>query len=710
MNKYIYFFLFLTFSTCSCVETNRTSKSNKNNNSNNFKHTNQLINESSPYLLQHAHNPVNWYPWGEKALKKAKAENKMLIISVGYSACHWCHVMEKESFEDSLVAKVMNDNFISIKVDREERPDIDDIYMTSCHLSSGGNCGWPLNAMALPNGQPFWAGTYFPKDKWLKVMQHFIDLRKNDPKQIEKFAANITEGIKSAEVVEPAKEEVVFDSEKLKPIFKYFDKAIDYNKGGRHGNIKFPMPTNWMYLLEYYSFSKDKKALDGVMTTLEKMAYGGIYDHIGGGFARYSTDADWKVPHFEKMLYDNGQLVSLYSKAFQLTKKPLYKNVVYETLDFIERELTDENGGFYSSLNADSEGEEGKYYVWTYDELSEAINNDAQTELFSYFYNITKTGNWEDGKNIIHINRSYGDVAKKYNTTSKRVKTEITLAKAKLLVARQSRIAPSLDDKILTAWNAIMLKGYVDAYRVFGEQRFLDAAIKNATFLMENATKNGHRLNRNYKGGKSVINAFLDDYGLMSEAFTALYQATFEEKWIIEAKAYTDYALKHFYDDESGVFNYTSDIDPPLIARKKEISDNVIPSSNSVMAKNLYILGSYFFEDQYLKKSDLMMKNVSKQVLESQQPYFFSNWLSLYLMLSKPPYEVAIVGKDCERLRKEIETYYLPNAILLGGAEEGDLILLDGKLVKGETIIYVCQDKICKSPVETVKEALKWIE
>jgi uncharacterized protein len=709
MHKYI-LYLLLALSISSCFDLDKIGKTAKGNINNKFKHTNQLINESSPYLLQHAHNPVNWYPWGEAALKKAKAENKMLIISVGYSACHWCHVMEKESFQDTAVANLMNEHFISIKVDREERPDIDDIYMTACHLSSGGNCGWPLNAIALPTGEPFWAGTYFSKDKWLQVLKYFVELKKNNPNQIKESADNITKGIQTNGAVEPVEEDVVFDSENLKSVFKYFDSTTDYEKGGKKGDIKFPMPSNWMYLLEYYHFSKDEKALDAVTTTLDKMATGGIYDHIGGGFSRYSTDEDWKVPHFEKMLYDNGQLVSLYSKAFQLTKKPLYKNVVYETLDFIAREMTDPNGGFYSSLDADSDGKEGGYYVWTYEELAQTVNDDAQVELFSSYYNISKDGNWQDGKNIVHITKTFGEVAKKYNTSIHRVQSEVALAKAKLLAARQNRVRPTADDKILTAWNAIMLKGYIDAYKVFGEQRFLDAAIKNVNFIMASSSQGGYRLNRNYKDGKSVINGFLDDYALTIEAFIALYQATFNEQWLIEAKGYTDYAIEHFYDKKSGVFNYTSDIDPPLIVRKKEISDNVIPSSNSMMAKNLYVLGSYFFEDDFLKKSDLMMRNVSSQVIASQEPYFFSNWLSLYLMLSKPPYEVAIVGKDCEQLRKEIENYYLPNAILLGGVEEGELILLDGKLIKGETTIYVCQDKICKSPVGTVKDALKFVK
>ncbi len=553
----------------------------------------------------------------------------------------------------------------------------------------------------------FWAGTYYPKKDWLSVLNYFIKMKSNEPKKIEEFAQRLTEGIQVNDELQPIQKKVEFSSDKLDDIYALFDEAMDYKEGGRKSNIKFPLPSNWQYLLEYYFHSNNKKSLNAVTVTLDKMANGGIYDQLGGGFARYSTDKEWKVPHFEKMLYDNAQLVSLYSQAYQVTKKQSYKKIVEETLAFIEREMTSKDGGFYSSYDADSEGEEGKFYVWSYDKIARTLQNDEHTEIFTTYYNVTKNGNWEHKNNILIVNADVSSIAEKYNTSDKKIEEILAAAKTKLMAEREKRVRPNLDDKILTSWNALMLKGYADAYRVFGEERYKDAAIKNAKFLLKKMAQKDNRLNRNFKDKKSVINGFLDDYALLTQGFIALYQATFDEKWLLKAKDFQDYAIQHFYDEKSGLFFYTSDLDAPLIARKKEISDNVIPASNSVMAKNLHILGAYFFERSYLSKSKGMMSAVSDLVLKSQQPYFYSNWLSHYLMLSKPPYEVAIVGKDFQVIRREMDRYFLPNALLLGGDKEGTLQLLESKLIEGETIIYVCKDKMCKSPVSTVDEALE---
>jgi uncharacterized protein YyaL (SSP411 family) len=408
------------------------------------------------------------------------------------------------------------------------------------------------------------------------------------------------------------------------------------------------------------------------------------------------------VPHFEKMIYDNSQLVSLYATAYQATKNPKYKNVVYETLGFIERELTNKDGAYYSSLDADSEGEEGKFYVWKKSELQNLLGKDA--ELVADYYQVTDQGNWEHGHNILHINSSVKKFANKYKITEKDLLNKIDAAKKILFKERSKRIRPRLDDKVITAWNGLMLKGYVDAYRVFNDPRFLKSAIRNADFILKNLQKSDDRLDRNYKNGKSSINGFLDDYAFTIDAFIALYQATFDEKWLIEARHLQEYAIAHFYDTKSRMFFYTSDLDPKLIARKMEISDNVIPSSNSQMAKNLFLLGQYFYNDEYLAMSKKMLDNVKQDALKGG-PYY-ANWDILMAWFVSDPYEVAIVGKDFLSKRKEFDLHYLPNAFLAGGKDEGTLALLQYKLNKGQTTIYACQNKSCRRPETEVKKVL----
>ena len=677
----------------------------------NHQYTNELINESSPYLLQHAHNPVNWYPWGDEALAKAKAEDKMMIISVGYAACHWCHVMEHESFEDTTVSRIMNENFINIKVDREERPDVDDVYMTACHLASGRGCGWPLNAFAMPDGRPVWAGTYFPKDDWMKVLEQFIDEKKNNPDQLKKYADQLTEGIQQQEDIVKRDSDLNFTSNKVSTIADNFLKNIDFKEGGRVKPPKFPMPNNYEFLLSYHHYAAqnnlgNNKALEATTITLDKIAMGGIYDHLGGGFARYSTDDKWIVPHFEKMLYDNGQLVSLYSKAYQLTKNPMYKKVVEETLEYIKREMTHPKGGFYSSLDADSEGVEGKFYVWKKAEIDSLLNDKNWSDIFCDYYEVDKRGNWEHGVNVLYRKMSEQRIVNRYNLLDGELEEKISKAKKILFEAREKRIRPGLDDKVLTSWNGLMLKGYVDAYKAFGNKEYLDAALKNANFLKSNMLQSDNRLNRNYKDGKSVINAFLDDYALLADAFVALYQVTFDEQWLIKAKDLTQYAIDHFHDPQSGMFFYTSKLDPALITRKKVISDNVIPGSNSLMARNLYHIGLYFYQPEWVNMSKQMLHNIAETIESHPQPNFYSNWCNLYLNIVNPPYEVAVIGDNYEALMQQMNKNYIPNAIFLGGKNEGTLELLESKLQEGETIIYVCQNKVCKFPVTNVEEAL----
>jgi uncharacterized protein len=669
-----------------------------------YKFTNQLIHESSPYLLQHAHNPVNWYPWGEEALEKARKENKLIIVSIGYAACHWCHVMEHESFENEEAARFMNEHFVSIKVDREERPDIDQVYMNAVQLIEGRG-GWPLNCIALPDGRPIFGGTYFPTEQWMYVLSKVSDYVNEHPDEAEQQARAVTEGVQSSELISLNTEKAEFSISDLDEIFDVWKSRIDYSNGGHRGAPKFPLPVGWQFLLQYTYLTQNADALGALTITLDKMANGGMYDQIGGGFARYSTDAYWKVPHFEKMLYDNAQLVSLYSFAYQHTRDVRYKTVVAETLDFIQRELSSDEGGFYSSFDADSEGEEGKFYVWTKGELQKILGEKAPVIL--EYYNVEEKGNWENSRNILFKSGNDTQIAENYGISENDLSSQVSEAKKILLQERAKRIPPGLDDKIITAWNALMLKACTDAYNVFDNKRYLYMALRNARFIQEKLLSQDQRLHRNYKNGRASINAFLDDYAFTIGAFISLYQITFDETWLEDAKLLADYTLEHFHDPVSGMLFYTSDVDPDLIARKMEVTDNVIPASNSEMAKNLFVLGTYFYNQDYINISRQMLNNVKLGALEGGA--YYGNWDILMAWFASPPYEVAILGDDYEAIRKAFNTKYLPNVFFSGGINEGKLSLHEGKLIKGQTTIYVCQDRTCRLPVTDVNEALSQI-
>ncbi|MBI9072516.1 MAG: thioredoxin domain-containing protein [Melioribacteraceae bacterium] len=666
---------------------------------------NHLKNETSPYLLQHVYNPVDWHPWNDSILDLAEKENKLVIISIGYAACHWCHVMEHESFEDNEVAELMNEHFISIKVDREERPDIDQIYMTAAQLLTGRG-GWPLNIIALPDGRPIYAGTYFPKAKWMSLLSQIVDLKKSSYNKLAEQAANLTNGVAMSEFINDVQTPGEFTTETLDEIFENIISTIDFTDGGFDRAPKFPLPIAHKFLLNYYYKTKNPRALEAVTITLNKMAGGGIYDQLGGGFARYSVDDKWFAPHFEKMLYDNGQLLSLYASAYQINKNEKYKSVIAETIDFTLRELTSEEGGFYSSLDADSEGIEGKFYVWKSDGLKKLLGNDY--EIFSAFYNIKESGNWEDGTNIFYNTDTIKELAKTISLSESKISESLSRSKQILFKERSKRIRPGLDDKILTSWNALMLKGITDAYRVFNKKEYLDIALTNANFLKENVITKDFKLFRNYKNGKSTINAFLDDYSILIEAFINLYQATFDEVWLNISKSLADYVIQHFYNSENGMFFYTSDLDKKLIARKFELTDNVIASSNSVMANNLFILGKYFSEEKYINKSRRMLNNILPNVIKGGA--FYANWANLFFLFTSEINEVAILGENEKIFLNEFDHHFLPNTIFAGGNKEGSIPLLKNRLVDGETNIYVCKDKVCKLPVKSVQEALKQIE
>ena len=676
----------------------------------NMQHTNQLINETSPYLLQHAHNPVNWYPWGEEAWKKAKDENKLVLISIGYSACHWCHVMEHESFENDSTAKLMNEYFICIKVDREERPDIDQIYMSAVQLMTGSG-GWPLNCFTLPDGRPIYGGTYFPTANWNQILVQLSTFYKNDPAKANEYATELTQGINKMELVKVNEDPIDFKMKDLDAIVAAWKNQFDTVEGGPNRAPKFPLPNNYEFLLRYAVASGDNEVLKHVNLTLEKMAYGGIYDQIGGGFARYSTDTYWKVPHFEKMLYDNAQLVSLYSKAYQQSKNPLYKEIVYETLEFIQREMTSVQGGFYSAIDADSEGKEGKFYVWKLDELKEVLNElkaPKAFEIISEYFNINKTGYWEEENYILLRKKTPEEIAKKFSVSTGELNALIAEAKKLLLTARSKRIRPGLDDKILVSWNALMISGYCDAYKAFGDEQFLSAAKKNASLILRQMRTKDGGLFHSYKNGTAKINGYLEDYSFMIESLLSLYECTFDEIYLNEANSFAEYAFTHFYDETAGSFWFTSNLDPALIARKKEIQDNVIPASNSAMAKALFNLGIHFENKKFTDTASKMLHNIVKEMERYGSGY--SNWAILMLNLTQDFREIVITGDSAHKKRKELQSYYLPNTLFAGSLKESELPLLLYRTAEPKTLIYVCENRVCKLPVEKVEEALELLK
>lgn len=704
------FTLFIWIFLVACSSFNKSKKENSKTSSNiqndttMHMYTNELIKESSPYLLQHAHNPVNWVPWTAEAFETAKKDNKLVLISIGYSACHWCHVMEHESFEDEEVAKIMNDHFVCIKVDREERPDVDQVYMTAVQLMTQRG-GWPLNCFTLPDGRPVYGGTYFPKDQWINVLNSLSHTFKNDKEKVLEYADNLTKGIQRSELVDIPEEINPVEKEKINELVLRWSKSFDMRDGGPTRAPKFMLPNNFEFLMRYAQYSEDQKVAEYAELSLDKMAMGGIYDQVGGGFARYSTDMLWKVPHFEKMLYDNGQLVSLYSNAYKKFKKPLYKEIVYQTLGWVEREMTTKEGAFYAALDADSEGEEGKFYIWTKEELKELLPKDF--EWVKEYYNVNRKGFWEQGNYILLRDKADASFAKEHGITIEELRKNVNRVNQILLDERSHRIRPGLDDKCLTSWNAMLLKGYADAYLTFKDEAFLQAALKNAKWIRDKQLKADGSLWHTYKEGKSTVNGFLEDYAHVIDAYIKLYEATFDLEWLKLAKSLTAYTIEHFQNADSKMFYFTN-IDSELIARKMEINDNVIPASNSVMANNLFKLGTYFDNKSWKKDAAQMLANV----YDGMETYGsgYSNWANLSMNFLQPVYEIAIVGKNASETNLSIHENYIPNAFFMGGETNQGLALLEGKLIKGETRIYVCENKACQLPTSEVDVALELIK
>lgn len=667
---------------------------------------NELQQETSPYLLQHANNPIHWKAWNDISLAQAKKENKLIVISIGYSACHWCHVMEHESFENKEVAQVMNSNFINIKIDREERPDIDAVYMKAVQIMTGQG-GWPMNVVALPDGRPIWGGTYFKKNDWINSLLKLQQLFLKSPETIFDYAQQLNDGLQSLSIIPKVEASNNLDFTSIEKLVQQWSKSFDWEYGGMARAPKFMMPTNYEFLLRYGYQSKNNILVEFVYLTLTKMAYGGLFDTVGGGFSRYSVDLKWHLPHFEKMLYDNGQLMSLYASAYKLSHNPLFKEVIEKTLTFVGNEWTTQEGSFYAALDADSIDsnghlEEGAYYVWNKAELEELLNEDF--ELFGKVFNINAFGYWEKGNYVLIQNQSINAIALELKLDEDFIVQKKKKWEQILQQERAKRNKPRLDDKCLTSWNAIMLKGFADAYKALGEKKYLDIALKNAEFIINNLWSSEGNLYRTYKNGTAKINGYLEDYANVIAAFITLYEVTLDENWLQSAKQLTDYCFDYFYDQNIAFFSFTSKNDSKLVAPHFEVEDNVIPAANSVMANNLFYL-SIYFNNSYYEKIALQMTESVIAIVD--YPSAYSNWLNVMLNFSAENKELAVCGLNAEEYMKKINGNYWPNVIKAGSASDSKLPFLANRYVEDQTLFYLCQDKSCELPKTNYKEIAK---
>jgi len=678
------------------------------------KFTNRLIHETSPYLLQHAHNAVDWYPWGEEALSRARQEDKPILLSVGYSACHWCHVMEKECFENEQIAQLMNERFISIKVDREERPDLDEIYMNAAQLMTGGG-GWPLNVFLTPALLPFHAGTYFPPEDrsgmpgFPKILAVVSDYYRNRRGEVEKINTQIQDTLRHITSMTPSKE--TLDPKLLAKAYEALEGQFDPYYGGFGGAPKFSSSLSLSFLLRYWKRSGVKKALEMVETTLEKMANGGMFDHLAGGFHRYSVDERWLIPHFEKMLYDNALLSRTYAEAFQATGKERYRHMAEDILNYVLREMKSPEGGFYSAEDADSEGEEGKFYVWTRDQIKKVLGKDLGTPFCAY-YGVSQEGNFEGKTNTLNIASSLDKVAGLYGMTVQALEIMLEEGRKTLLKERGRRIRPHRDEKILTSWNALMMSGLTDGFRITGEQRYLVGAEDAARFILEEMVKDG-LLMRVFNKGQAKVKGYSEDYSFLIQALIDLYEISFDTVWLKRAVDLNQEMIRQFWDESQGGFFFTGKENESLIARSKNPYDSVIPSSNSVAVFNLIRLG-YLTGDETLKQK-------AEQVLRlfyglaADHPSGFSHMLS-GLSLFFDPEEIGVVGslKDSrtQAMIKQIHTSYLPNRILnwkdpKQATDEHEFPFLRDKESKEGPAVFVCRGFTCLPPAMDEKQLEK---
>lgn len=678
--------------------------------------TNRLAGESSPYLQQHAHNPVDWYPWGEEAFETARRTGKPILLSIGYSSCHWCHVMERESFEDEEIARLMNAYFVNIKVDREERPDVDDIYMDAV-LTMTGSGGWPLNVFLTPDLKPFYGGTYFPPKRmynmpsWREVLENIHYNYQEHRDKIQEQADHLTAHMKDANNFGNLVSEELklagnpFSSEKVEEMIGNLLERADTLNGGFGNAPKFPQTFSLKLLLQHYYHTGRQDCRDIVLLSLDKMSRGGLYDHIGGGFARYSTDAVWLVPHFEKMLYDNALLIDLYAEAFKLTKDEWYARVVRQSIDFVQREMMSDEKGFYSAMDADSEGVEGKYYVWEKSEIDEVLGEDAA--IFAAFYGIEEQRNWEEG-NILHIRKPLKEFAAEKGMEEKVLAEKLDAASRKLLAIRQNRVHPLTDDKILLSWNALMNASLVNAWKALGEDRYLELAKENMDFLLRAFREPGGRegLMHSYKNQHSSIPGFLDDYANTIRALIRLQEATGHMEYLEEARRLMEVCTDRFSEKGTGFFYYTPFGMEDIIIRKKEIYDNAVPSGNSIMAWNLYYLGVVFDRQDWKERAGLMCSTLERLI--TKYPSSFGNWGILFQALCYGIPEVVLTGENINELHRILLRNFLPEFVYQTTTKaREDYPLLGKKPVEANPLIFVCRNYTCKKPVGTEEEFLE---
>ena len=671
---------------------------------------NRLSRESSPYLLQHANNPVDWYPWGNEALQKAKSENKPILVSIGYAACHWCHVMERESFENEATAALMNEHFINIKIDREERPDLDHIYMDAVQAMTGSG-GWPLNVFLTPDAKPFYGGTYFPprqmynRPSWTETLMGVSETFKQRRHEVDAQAENLTEHLlQSNQFGQQKNEDAFFSSDLPGLIAQNILKNADKEWGGFGKAPKFPQSFCIRYLLRYYHVERDQASLDQALLSIDKMIEGGIYDQVGGGFARYSTDTEWLAPHFEKMLYDNALLVAILSEAFLLTRKKRYREVIDETITFITREMKHPGKGFYSALDADSEGVEGKFYVWSLEEINEILGKDA--EIFCAYYDVTAKGNWEHA-NILRVLKPLEQFAAENNLEPGALEELLAGGRKKLLKKRGKRIRPQLDDKIILGWNALMNTALSMAFAATGNESYRQLAVENMRFLVEKLGK-GETFHHTWKNDEAKFPAFLDDYAFLVQALLHLQEITGDRGWLEKAVDVTDLVIRDFSEEGTGFFYFTGVDQDDVIVRKKEVYDGAVPSGNSVMAMNLLQLALLLDRPEWRERGREMMRTLGNAIVK--YPTSFGNWAMAVLEQVDGVNEIVVMGPGMEDLHREVLGVYMPHRVLMAAEKEDSRWpLLAGREEGSRPAIYRCSNYTCQLPVFSAKELISLI-